>query len=93
MEVGILDGFSSTLRYLNDNCSWRITTRIAGVEVEVEVSVGPQRTLVGGDGGTEAFTLKCVTEEGEQLNAIIVTHSKCMVLVKCAIDVPVTHSS
>ena len=44
--------------------------------VEVEASVGPQRTLVGGDGGTVEFTLKCVTEEGEQLNGITVTHSK-----------------
>ncbi|CAI8024278.1 hypothetical protein GBAR_LOCUS14113 [Geodia barretti] len=75
MEVDILDGFSSTLRYLNGNCSWRVTTIAAGIEVEVEVSVGPQRTLVGGEGDTERFTLKCVTEEGEQLNAIIVTHT------------------
>ena len=43
----------------------------------MELSVGPQTTLVGGEGDTERFTLKCVTEEGEQLNAIIVTHSKC----------------
>ena len=82
MEIGILDGFSSTLRYLNGDCSWRVTTRTAGIEIDQEVSVGPQRSLVGGDGGTDDdFTLKCVTEEGEQLNAIIITHSKCMVLV------------
>ena len=93
MEIGILDEFSSTLRYLNGNCSWRVTTIAAGNEVEVQLSVGPLTTLVGGEGDTERFTFKCVTEEGEQLNAIIVTHSKCMVLVKCAIDVPVTHSS
>ena len=83
MEIGILDGFSSTLRYLSGNCSWRIITRTAGFEVEVEVSVGPLTTLVGGDGGTDEFTLKCVTEVGaEQLNAMIITQSKCMVLVK-----------
>ena len=76
-----MDGFSSTLRYLNANCSWRITTRTAGIEVDQEVSVGPQMALVGGDGGTDEFTLKCITEEGEQLNAVITTHSKCMVLV------------
>ena len=81
MEIGILDGFSSTLRYLNGNCSWRVTTIAAGFEVDVEVSVGPQTTLVGGKGDTERFPLKCVTEEGEQLNTLIVTHSKCMVLV------------
>ena len=73
-----MDGFSSTLRYLNGNCSWRVTTRIAGFDSEVVASVGPQTTLVGGDGGTVEFTLKCVTEEGEQLNAMIVTHCKCM---------------
>ena len=78
MEIGILDGLSSTLRYLNGNCSWRVTAIAAGIEVEVEVSVGPQRTLVGGEGDIETFTLKCVTDEGEQLNALIVTHSKCM---------------
>ena len=88
-----MDGFTSTLRYLNGNCSWRVTTIAAGNEVEVDLSVGPLTTLVGGDGGTVEFTLKCVTEEGEQLNAMIVTHSKCMVLVKCSVDVPVTHSS
>ena len=76
MEIGILNGFTSTLRYLNGNCSWRVTTIAAGNEVDVELSVGPQTTLVGGEGDTESFTLKCVTEEGEQLNAIIVTHSK-----------------
>jgi hypothetical protein len=75
IQTGIIDGFSSTLRYLNGNCSWRITTIAAGVEVEVEVSVGPQRTLVGGEGELERFTLKCVTEEGEQLNAMIATHT------------------
>jgi hypothetical protein len=76
MEIGILDGFSSTLRYLSGNCSWRITTRIAGFDSEVVASVGPQTTLVGGDGGTDEFTLKCVTEVGaEQLNAMIATHT------------------
>ena len=76
LEIGILNGYSSTLHYLNGNCSWRITTRTAGVDLDQEVSVGPQRTLVGGDGRTEGFTWKCVTEEGEQLKAIIITHGK-----------------
>ena len=76
LEIGILDGFSSTLRYLNGNCSWRITVNVAENEVENEVGVGPQRTLVGGDGGSERFTLRCVTENGEKLNAIISTHGK-----------------
>ena len=76
MEIGILNGFSSTLRYLNGNCAWRVTTIAAGNEVDQELSVGPLTTLVGGAGGTDEFTLKCITEEGEQLNAIIVTHSK-----------------
>ena len=76
MEIGILNGFTSTLRYLNGNCSWRVTTIVAGNEVDQELSVGPLTTLVGGDGGTAEFTLKCVTAEGEQLNGIIVTHSK-----------------
>ena len=40
------------------------------------MSVGPQITLDGGGGGSEGFTLKCVTEDGEQLNAIISTHGK-----------------
>ena len=73
LEIGILDGFSSTLRYLNGNCSWRVTVNVAGTVAETEV-IGPQRTLDGGD--TERFTLKCVTEEGELLNAIIITHGK-----------------
>ena len=76
LEISILSGFSSTLHYLNGNCSWRVTVTAAGNEVENEVSVGPQRTLVGGDGGSEGFALKCVTEEGEKLNAIISTHGK-----------------
>ena len=76
-----MNGFTSTLRYLNGNCSWRVTTKTAGFDSEVVASVGPLITLVGGAGGTDEFTLKCVTEEGEQLNGIIVTHSKCMVLV------------
>ena len=76
MEIGILNGFTSTLRYFNGNCSWRVTTIVAGNEVDQELSVGPLTTLVGGAGGTDEFTLKCVTEEGEQLNAIIITHSK-----------------
>ena len=75
VEIGILSGFSSTLRYLNGNCSWRVTVNVAGTVAENEVT-GPQRTLVGGDGGSEGFTLKCVTEEGEKLNAIISTHGK-----------------
>ena len=37
--------------------------------------IGPQTTLVGGAEGSDAFTLKCVTEEG-QLNATIITHCK-----------------
>ena len=80
LEISILSGFSSTLHYLHGNCSWRITVNAAGNQVENEVSVGPQRTLVGGDGGSEGFTLKCVTEEGEKLNAIISTHGKWWVI-------------
>ena len=76
LEIGILDGFSSTLHYLNGNCSWRVAVTAAGIEVENEVSVGPQITVDGGDGGSEGFTLKCVTEESEKLNAIISTHGK-----------------
>ena len=71
-----MSGYSSTLHYLNGSCSWRITTRTAGVDLDQEVSVGPQATLVGGDGGNDRFTLKCVTEEGEQLKARIITHGK-----------------
>ncbi|CAI8024276.1 hypothetical protein GBAR_LOCUS14113 [Geodia barretti] len=41
----------------------------------MELSVGPLITLVGGEGDIETFTLKCVTDEGEQLNALIVTHT------------------
>ena len=40
------------------------------------LSVGPQITLVGEDEGADDFNLKCVTEEGEQLNVIIITHCK-----------------
>ena len=76
VEIGILSGFSSTLRYLNGTCSWRITTLLAGNEIDQPLSVGPQITLDGGGGGSEGFTLKCVTEDGEQLNAIISTHGK-----------------
>ena len=47
--------FSSTLRYLNANCSWRVTVNIEG---NVLVIVGPQRTLDGGDGDKDGFTLK-----------------------------------
>ena len=76
LEISILSGFSSTLRYFNGTCSWRITINAAGTVIDQEVSVGPQRTLVGGDEGSDSFTLKCVTEEGEKLNAIISTHGK-----------------
>ena len=65
LEIGILSGFSSTLRYLNGTCSWRVTAIVAGIEVENEVT-GPQITLVGGDEGSDAFTLKCVTEDGDR---------------------------
>ena len=75
-----MSGFSTTLRYLNGNCSWRVTVNAAGIEVENEVT-GPQITLVGGDEGSDAFTLKCVTEEGEKLNAIIITHGKWWITV------------
>ena len=79
MEIGILNGFTSTLRYFNGNCSWRVTTIVARNEVQVELSVGPLTTLVGGGGDTDDdFTLKCITDEGEQLNTLIITHSKCM---------------
>ena len=71
-----MSGYSSTLHYLNGSCSWTITKRTAGYDVNREVSVGPRATLVGGDGGNDRFTLKCVTEEGEQLKAIIITHGK-----------------
>ena len=40
------------------------------------MSVGPQITLDGGGGGSDGFILKCVTEEGEKLNAIIITHGE-----------------
>ena len=76
LEIGILDGFSSTLRHLNGNYSWRVTVNVAGNEIDQEVDVGPQTTLVGGDEGLEGFTLRCVTEEGEKMNAIIITHGK-----------------
>ena len=76
LEIGILDGFSSTLHYLNGNCSWRITINVVGTVIDQEVSVGPQITLVGGDGGSDSFTLKCVTEEGEKLNANINVHGR-----------------
>ena len=76
VEIGILSGFSSTLRYLNGTCSWRVTTILAGNPVDQPVSVGPQITLDGGGGGSDGFILKCVTEEGEKLNAIISTHGK-----------------
>ncbi|CAI8020974.1 hypothetical protein GBAR_LOCUS12489 [Geodia barretti] len=45
MEIGILDGFSSTLRYLNGNCSWRVTTIVAGNEVEVTECRTPDYTV------------------------------------------------
>ena len=76
VEIGILSGFSSTLRYLNGNCSWRVTTILAGNEFDQPLSVGPQITLVGEDEGADDFNLKCVTEEGEKLNVIIITHCK-----------------
>ena len=38
------------------------------------LSVGPQITLFGEDEDSEGFTLRCVTEESELLNAIIITH-------------------
>ena len=76
VEIGILSGFSSTLRYLNGTCSWRVTVNVAGNEIDQEVDVGLQITVDGGGGGSDSFTLKCVTEDGEQLNAIISTHGE-----------------
>ena len=76
VEIGILSGFSSTLRYINGNCSWSIITRIAGNEFDQPLSVGPQTTLVGEDEGADDFNLKCVTEEGGQLNVIIITYGR-----------------
>ena len=74
MDIGILNGYSSTLHY-KGNCSWRITISTAGIIEDREVSVGSQRGLVG-DGDTNRFTLKCVSEGTVQLNAVILTHSE-----------------
>ena len=77
LEIGILSGYSSTLHYINGNCSWRITTRTAGFDNEHEINAGPHITLVGGDGNIQMFALKCVTEETiVQLDALIITHSE-----------------
>ena len=74
LKIGIVSGFSSTLRYLNGSCSWSVTTSLAGNPVNQSLSVGPQITLFGEDEDSEGFTLRCVAEESELLNAIIITH-------------------
>ena len=76
LEIGIVSGFSSTLRYLNGSCSWRVATILAGNPVDQPLSVGPQITLFGEDDNSDGFTLRCVTEEGKKLSAIIITYGK-----------------
>ena len=68
VNIGILRGFSSVLHYHNGNCSWRLTTNLGGLIVDRQ-SMGPQWTVVGE--GVSGFTLKCVAEGIEQLNALI----------------------
>ena len=67
VEVGILNGSSSILRYLNGNCTWRINT--------TNVRTSPQIPLVG-EGKISGYSLKCVDGGMEKLNAVIITHCK-----------------
>ena len=75
----MLTGFSTTLRYLNGNCSWRITGNLGGIDFQnLEVSMGPQRILFG-NGNAERYTLKCQIDDlTTLLDAVITTHGKYM---------------
>ena len=77
VEMGILRDFSSTLEYLDGNCSWRLTSNIGGLfeVVDREVAVAPQ-TILEGTGSTLDFTLKCVSNGIVELTALIILYGE-----------------
>ena len=64
-----------TLRYLNSNCSWRITTNALGRIKEEELSLGPQ-TQIRGEGQSLKVDLKCVVDESVKLHAVITLYGE-----------------
>ena len=77
-EIGVLQDYSSTLTYLNGNCSWTVTTTILGEAVQdIPLGVGPQRVLEGG-GDSDELILQCVSlEDGSmKLHAVVKIYGK-----------------
>ena len=79
VQVGLLRSsdvkFALTLHYLNGNCSWRVTTHIAGFVREEELSIGPQ-IKIRGEGQLVLFNLKCVVDESVKLHAVITLYGE-----------------
>lgn len=67
VEVGLLTGFDSTLKYLNGTCSWRVT--IKGAFMDLEVGVSSERTILGAD-STDGLVWKCFVENRIELHAV-----------------------
>ena len=68
VETNILRGVSYTLRFLNGNCSWKLT--IEGTLENVPVSEGPERIIEGTD-ATSGLLWKCFVGDDLKLQALV----------------------
>ena len=73
VEISILRGVSYTLRYLNGNCSWKLT--IEGTLENVPVSEGPERIIEGTD-ATSGLLWKCFVGDDLKLQALFSVYGK-----------------
>ena len=75
VQAGLLSGSDVlTLRYLNGNCSWRVTADIEGVVREEKLSISPQIQIRGV--GQTMFDLKCVVDENVLLQTVITLYGE-----------------
>ena len=75
VQAGLLSGSDElTLRYLNGNCSWRVTADIEGVVREEILSTSPQIQIRGV--GQTTFDLKCVVDENVLLQTVITLYGE-----------------
>ena len=64
----------STLRYLNGNCSWRLTVK-GGAAEDLEAGSSPERQLQGTD-ATNGLIWKCIVESSTELHAFFTVFGK-----------------
>ena len=72
LKTGVVVDSSSTVHYLNGNCTWTFTTTFGNNPV-VGTSEGPELLL---DGGDNAFTFQCEVNGSVKLSAFATAYGE-----------------